>query len=88
MPPCPEDGKAKRNSGTVGLGIPTRARKGANRKPCAHDGAGGEVVNMLGGGIAEAAGGGGFPHAEAGDQPSVEDVAEVEVEVLGGEEGS
>jgi hypothetical protein len=42
---------------------------------------------MLGGSIAEAAGGDGSPHAEAGDQPSVEDVAEVEVEVLGGEEG-
>jgi hypothetical protein len=42
---------------------------------------------MLGGGMAEAAGGDGFPHAEAGDQPSVEDVAEAEVEVLGGEEG-
>jgi hypothetical protein len=52
-----------------------------------HDGAGGEVANMLGGGMAEAAGSDGFPHAEAGDQPSVEDVAEVEVEVLGGEEG-
>jgi hypothetical protein len=45
------------------------------------------VANMLGDGMAEAAGGDGFPHAEAGDQPSVEDVAEVEVEVLGGEEG-
>jgi hypothetical protein len=42
---------------------------------------------MLGGGMAEAAGGDGFPCVEAGDQPSVEDVAEVEVEVLGGEEG-
>jgi hypothetical protein len=43
---------------------------------------------MLGGGMAEAAGGDGLPHAEAGDQPSVEeeDVAEVEVEVLGNEE--
>jgi hypothetical protein len=27
------------------------------------------VANMFGGGMAEAAGGDGFPHAEAGDQP-------------------
>jgi hypothetical protein len=52
----------------------------------AYDGAGGRVANVLGGGVAKAAGSDGVAHAEAGDKPSVEDVPEVEVTVLGGEE--
>jgi hypothetical protein len=44
------------------------------------------VANVLGGGVAKAAGSDGVAHAEAGDKLSVEDVPEVEVKVLGGEE--
>jgi hypothetical protein len=55
-------------------------------KPGAYDGAGGKVANVLGGGVAKAAGSDGVAYAEAGDKPSVEDVPEVEVKVLGGEE--
>jgi hypothetical protein len=65
-PPWPEDGKAKRSSGTVSCGVLTRARTGASE----HDGTTGqaasEVADMLGGGVAKAAGGDDAAHAEAG----------------------
>jgi hypothetical protein len=41
------------------------------------------VANVLGGGVAKAAGSDGVAHAEAGYKPSVEDVPEVEVKSLG-----